>query len=73
MYDNPNNISTVFNLYFLVKPDFAKCYKFDIVNINKHFNKYPLVFINDNIVKFYKNTGLLSVAKLGGISILPCL
>ena len=43
LYDNPKNINTVFNLYFLVKPDFKKFYRFDIVKINEHFNKYPLL------------------------------
>jgi len=28
--------------------------KFDIVNLNKHFAKYPNLFINQNIVKFIK-------------------
>jgi hypothetical protein len=58
LYDN--NESTVFNLYFLVKPDFDKTIKFDIVKLNQHFAKYPLHFIDENIVKFYKNTGLLT-------------
>lgn len=62
LYENPNNISTVFNLYFLIKPDFDKIIKFDIVKLNQHFNKYPLEFIDDNILKFYRNTGLLSSA-----------
>jgi hypothetical protein len=61
LYDNPKNINTVFNLYFLVKPDFDKVYRFDIVKINQHFNKYPLEFISENIPLFYKNTGLLCV------------
>ena len=43
LYDN--NESTVFNLYFLVKPDFDKKIKFDIVKINQHFQKYPIQFI----------------------------
>jgi hypothetical protein len=58
LYDN--NESTVFNLYFLVKPDFDKPIKFDIVKLNQHFAKYPIQFIDENIVKFYKNTGLLT-------------
>ena len=58
LYDN--NKSTVFNLYFLVKPDFDKIIKFDIVKLNQHFAKYPIQFIDQNIVKFYKNTGLLT-------------
>ena len=58
LYDN--NESTVFNLYFLVKPDLDRCIKFDIEKLNKHFAKYPLEFIDQNIVKFYKNTGLLT-------------
>ena len=58
LYDN--NEWTVFNLYFLVKPDFDRVIKFDIENLNKHFAKYPLEFIHENIVKFYKNTGLLT-------------
>ena len=60
LYDN--NESTVFNLYFLVKPDFEKVIKFDIEKLNKHFAKYPLEFIDKNIVKFYKNTGLLTAS-----------
>lgn len=55
-----NNVLTVFNLYFLIKPDLDRFIRFDIENLNKHFNKYPLQFINQNIVKFYKNTGLLT-------------
>jgi len=58
LYDN--NEWTVFNLYFLVKPDFDRIIKFDIENLNKHFAKYPLEFIDENIVKFYTNTGLLT-------------
>jgi hypothetical protein len=58
LYDN--NESTVFNLYFIIKPDFDKIIKFDIVKLNQHFSKYPLEFIDDNILKFYKNTGLLT-------------
>jgi hypothetical protein len=61
LYDN--NESTVFKLYFLVKPDFDLLklpIKFDIVKLNQHFAKYPLHFINENLVKFYKNTGLLT-------------
>jgi hypothetical protein len=58
LYDN--NEWTVFNLYFLVKPDFDRGIKLDIENLNKHFAKYPLEFIHQNIVKFYKNTGLLT-------------
>ena len=58
LYDN--NETTVFKLYFLIKPDFAKIIKFDIVKMNEHFDKYPLEFIDQNIVKFYKNTGLLA-------------
>lgn len=60
LYDNDNNEWTSFKLYFLVKPDFNKVYKFDIVKINEHFAKYPLEFVDQNIVKFYKNTGLLT-------------
>jgi hypothetical protein len=60
LHDNVNNISTVFKLYFLVKPDFDRFIKFDIVKLNQHFDKYPLEFIDQNIVKFYKNTGLLT-------------
>ena len=58
LYDN--NESTIFHLYFLIKPDFNKVIKFDLVNLNQHFAKFPLEFIDENIVKFYKNTGLLS-------------
>ena len=47
-------------LYFLVKPDFDRGIKLDIENLNKHFAKYPLEFLHQNIVKFYKNTGLLT-------------
>ena len=34
--------------------------KFDILKLKQHFGKYPLEFINQNIVKFYKNTGLIT-------------
>ena len=60
LYDN--NEATVFKLYFLVKPDFGKVYKYDIEGINQHFDKYPIEFIDQNIIKFYKNTGLLTTA-----------
>jgi hypothetical protein len=59
LYDN--NESTIFHLYFLVKPDFNRFIKFDVVNLNKHFAKYPLEFIAENITLFYKNTGLLGL------------
>ena len=32
------------------------------LKLNKHFDQYPLEFIDQNIVKFYKNTGLLTAA-----------
>jgi Cytochrome C and Quinol oxidase polypeptide I/LAGLIDADG endonuclease len=54
-----NNVLTVFKLNFLVKPDLNRFIKFDIVKLNQHFAKYPNLFINQNIEKFYKNTGLL--------------
>lgn len=60
-----NNVLTVFKLNFLVKPDLNRLIKFDIVNLNKHFAKYPNLFINQNIVKFYKNTGLLTSFGIG--------
>lgn len=60
LYDNDNNEWTFFKLYFLVKPDFDKFIRFDIVKLNEHFAKYPIEFIDQNIVKFYKNTGLLT-------------
>ena len=40
MYDK--NESTVFNLYFIIKPEFDKIIKFDIVKLNQHFAKYPI-------------------------------
>jgi hypothetical protein len=43
-----------------VKPDFERVIKFDIENLIQHFSKYPLEFIDQNIVKIYKNTGLLT-------------
>jgi hypothetical protein len=58
LYDN--NEGTFFKLYFLVKPDFDKFIRFDIVKMNEHFAKYPVEFIDENLVKFYKNTGLLT-------------
>ena len=58
LYDN--NEWTVFNLYFIVKPDFERVIKFDIEKFIQHFSKYPLEFIDQNIVKIYKNTGLLT-------------
>jgi len=60
LYDNDNNEWTIFKLYFLVKPDFDKFIRFDIVKMNEHFAKYPVEFIDENIIKFYKNTGLLT-------------
>lgn len=32
------------------------------VKLNEHLSKYSLEFIDENIVKFYKNTGLLNVS-----------
>lgn len=58
-----NNVLTVFKLNFLVKPDLNRFIKFDIVKLNQHFAKYPNLFIN--IVKFYKNTGLLTSFGIG--------
>lgn len=58
LYDN--NESTVFNLYFIVRPDFDRVINFDIEKFIQHFYKYPLEFIDQNIVKIYKNTGLLT-------------
>jgi len=40
LYDN--NELTVFKLHFMVKPDFNKTIKFDIVKLNQHLAKYPL-------------------------------
>jgi len=60
-----NNVLTVFKLNFLVKPDLNRFIKFDIVKLNQHFAKYPNLFINQNIVKFYKNTGLLTSFGIG--------
>jgi hypothetical protein len=60
-----NNVLTVFKLNFLVKPDLNRFIKFDIVKLNQHFAKYPNLFINQNIVKFYKNTGLLTSFDIG--------
>lgn len=31
----------------------------DVEKLIKHFNKYPLEYIQDNIVKFHKNTGIV--------------
>jgi hypothetical protein len=59
LYDN--NQHTLFNLYFLIKPDLNKGIKFDLIKLNQHFNNYPLEFLNNNIVQIYKNTGLLGV------------
>lgn len=55
LYDNDNNEDTIFTLYFLIKPSLNS----NFVELIKHFNKYPTNFIQDNIVFFYKNTGLL--------------
>ena len=52
------------NLYFIVKPDLNRFIKFDIEGINQHFAKYPVEFIDQNMVKFYKNTGLLTAASV---------
>uniref|UniRef100_UPI0020280F8E hypothetical protein n=1 Tax=Russula rosea TaxID=176822 RepID=UPI0020280F8E len=58
-----NNVLTVFNLYFLVKPDFDSVIIFE--KLNQHFAKYSLQFINKNIVQIYKNTGLLTALGVG--------
>jgi hypothetical protein len=55
LYDNNNNENTIFTLYFLIKPGLRS----DLNKLINHFNKYPIRFIEDNIVLFYKNTGLL--------------
>jgi hypothetical protein len=61
LYDN--NQSTVFNLYFLGlrHTHSDKILNINIVKLNQHFTKYPIQFIDENIVKFYKNTGLITV------------
>jgi LAGLIDADG DNA endonuclease family protein len=58
-----NNVLTVFNLYFLVKPDLDRVIKFE--KLNQHFAKYSLQFLNKNIVQIYKNTGLLTAFGVG--------
>jgi len=60
LYDNDNSEWTFFKLYFLVKPDFNKVHKFDIVQMMEHFAKYQIEFMDKTIVKIYKNTGLLT-------------
>jgi len=62
LYDNNDNVNTVFNLYFLYKPNLESGKILNFVKLNEHFSKYPLEFIDENIVKFYKNTGLLNVS-----------
>jgi len=62
LYDN--NEATVFILYFLIKPDFNTCYRFDVEKLNEHFQKYPPEFIDEHLVKFYKNTGLFNVSAI---------
>jgi len=57
LYDN--NEFTIFNLHFLIKPNFKTIIKFDVQNLNKHLSKYPPDFLNENITRVYKNTGLL--------------
>lgn len=62
MHDNLDNENTVFNLYFIVKPSLESGKIINFIKLNEHFSKYPLEFIAENIVKFYKNTGLLKVS-----------
>ena len=62
LHDNLDNENTVFNLYFIVKPSLESGKIINFIKLNEHFSKYPLEFIAENIVKFYKNTGLLKVS-----------
>jgi hypothetical protein len=62
LYDN--NEFTIFDLYFLIKPDFNHVLKFDVVNLNKHFSKFPAHILDKEITKVYKNTGLLSTCQI---------
>ena len=58
LYDN--NEFTEFNLHFLIKPNFNKNVKYDIVKLNEHLSQYPSHFLNENITRVYKNTGLIN-------------
>ena len=55
-----NNEFTEFNLHFLIKPNFNKNVKYDIVKLNEHLSQYPSHFLNENITRVYKNTGLIN-------------
>jgi hypothetical protein len=62
LYDN--NEFTIFDLYFLIKPDFNHVIKFDVVNLNKHFSKFPAHILDKEITKVYKNIGLLFTCQI---------
>src|SRR5258705_667815 len=47
LYDN--NEFTIFDLYFLIKPDFNHVIKFDVVNLNKHLSKFPAHILDKEI------------------------
>jgi hypothetical protein len=38
--------------------------KFDVVNLNKHFSKFPAHILDKEITKVYKNTGLLFTCQI---------
>jgi len=57
LYDN--NEFVIFNLYLLQLPKVT--YEINLNKLMLHLNKYPNEYIvdNENITKFYKNTGLI--------------
>lgn len=55
LYDN--NEFVIFKLYFIKQP--KSSFAIILEKLSKHLDRYPLEFLDSNIVKFYKNTGLV--------------
>ena len=56
MYDN--NEFVIFNMYFMILPEKAD-FKIDIKNFLSHMMKYDPDVLNDQIVKVFKNVGMV--------------
>jgi hypothetical protein len=56
MYDN--NEFVVFNMYFMVLPEKVE-FKIDIENFLSHMREYDTVVLNNQIVKVFKNVGMV--------------
>ncbi len=58
LYDN--NEYCIFTLYFIrLNGEDGKRVSLDLNKFAKHLNNYPAEYIQENIVKFHKNTGVV--------------